>query len=603
MTAPRSLSNRLKSPMTLTASLLALFAIAATAPGVPPGYVDDVSCASCHAAIAHSYQHVGMSKSFYRPRADDVIENFERLPFRHERSGDVMEMRWRNGRLVFRRWRLDPAGKPINVFEQPVDWILGSGHHARTYLYQTPNGELYQLPLAWYSQTKEWAMAPGYDRRDHEGVLRRARVECLFCHNAYAALPENTRSGYWRNQTFPAQLPEGTGCQRCHGPGADHVRKASAGADDAAVKAAIVRPDRLEPKLRNDVCYECHMQPSVVVPGIRRFGRDINSFRPGAPLPAYLLRVDVTDSEIARGDRFEINHHPYRLEQSRCFRESEGRLSCLSCHDPHKKVAEAERAAHYRAVCVTCHANAHRMTEDCTTCHMPKRRTQDVVHVVMTDHRIGITPNLPALLSPRDEREPVIENIEIADGPRAPPDAELYRVVASVRAGSASAARRLEQLLSAKPSPDIEPYFDLAAAQLRQKRYAEVEKTAQLILERVPDQPLALEFLGLAKADQGHRDEGIELLRKAAKLDPQRVETQYNLGLQLAARGDRDEAAACFERAIGGRPNFVAAWIHLGDLRGDSDGAVAAYRRALEIDPNSTRAKDSLARVLGQRVK
>ena len=112
---------------------------------------------------------------------------------------------------------------------------------------------------------------------------------------------------------------------------------------------------------------------------------------------------------------------------------------------------------------------------------------------------------------------------------------------------------------------------------------------------------MALEWLGLARADQGHRDEAIELLRKAVKLDPVRVETQYNLGLQLAARGDRDEAAAWFERAIAGRPNFAAAWIHLGDVRGTTDAAVAAYRRALEIDPTSARAYVSLARALRAR--
>ncbi|HEX7190185.1 MAG TPA: tetratricopeptide repeat protein, partial [Thermoanaerobaculia bacterium] len=125
--------------------------------------------------------------------------------------------------------------------------------------------------------------------------------------------------------------------------------------------------------------------------------------------------------------------------------------------------------------------------------------------------------------------------------------------------------------------------------------YEDVEKTAQLILARVPDQPLALEFLGLARGNEGKRDEAVELLRKAAKLDPDRVETQYNLGLHLAARGDRDEAAKAFERAIAGRPNFVAAWIHLGDLREGKD-AIAAYERALEIDPGSTRAAESLAR-------
>jgi predicted CXXCH cytochrome family protein len=578
----------------------ALFAIAAAISAAPPGYVNDSSCASCHADIVRTYQHVGMSKSFDRPRPDDVIENFNKLPYRHQRSGDLMELRWRQGRLIFRRWQIDAAGNPINTFEQPVDWILGSGHHARTYLYQTPNGELYQLPIAWYSQTNQWAMAPGYDRRDHEGVLRRARLECLFCHNAYPELPENSQNGYWRNQGEPAHLPEGIGCQRCHGPGAEHVRRAIAAPGDAAVRAAIVNPKKLDAALGRDVCYECHMQPSVAVPGIRRFGRDINSFRPGQPLSAYLLRVDITDSGIARSDRFEINHHPYRLEQSRCFRESEGRLSCLSCHDPHRKVAEADRAAHYRAVCTSCHADAHRPNEDCVTCHMPKRRTQDVVHVVMTDHRISRGPFGAELLAAREEREPLIENIEIIEPGLSPVEAELYRVVASVRAGSGSAALRLEQLLAAAARPDIEPYFDLAAAQLRQKRAEAVEKTARLILERVPDHPLALEWLGLAQAGTGDRDAALETLRKAAKLDPDRVETQYNLGLHLAARGDRDEAAACFERALAGRPNFVLAWIHLGDVR-TGDAAIAAYRRALEIDPSSSRAYVALARALRAR--
>ena len=574
---------------------VALLAFAATAFAAPPGYVDDSECASCHQKLARTYQQVGMSKSFYRPRPDDVIEDFSKLPFRHEKSGDVMELRWRDGHLIFRRWRIDAAGKPVHVFEQPVDWILGSGHHARTYLYQTPNGELYQLPLAWYSQTKEWAMAPGYDRPDHDGVLRRARLECIFCHDAYSDLPPETHDGYWRNQGVPSHLPEGIGCQRCHGPGAEHVRKAESGADDASVKAAIVRPTKLDPRLRNDVCYECHMQPSVAVPGIRRFGRDVDSFRPGEPLPSYLLQLEITDAGIPRADRFEINHHPYRLEQSRCFRESEGRLFCLSCHDPHRKVPEAERAAHYRTVCMTCHAKAHRASEDCTTCHMPKRRTQDVVHVVMTDHRIGIVPNPAQLLAPRNERDPVIEEIELLDPRRAPPDRELYRVVAAARTGSRNAGPRLEQLLANAPSPAIEPYFDLAAAQLRQKRYAEVEKTARGILARAPDHPLALEWLGLARANQGFRDEAIDLLRKASKLDPSRVETHYNLGLQLEARGDREEAAAEFERALAGRPNFVLAWIHLGNVRGNSDGARAAYQRALEIDPGSTRARDAMS--------
>jgi len=564
--------------------------------GAASGYIDDKHCATCHSDIARTYRHVGMAKSFYKPRANDAIEDFAKLPLRHERSGDLMELRWRDGKLVFRRWQADAAGKPINLFEQPVDWILGSGHHARTYLYQTPIGEIYQLPIAWYSQTSEWAMAPGYDRADHQGVLRRVRHECLFCHNAYPELAENKVDGSWRKQGVPASLPEGIGCQRCHGPGAEHMRRALGSADDAAVRAAIVNPKRLDAKLRKDVCYECHMQPSIAISPIRRLGRDVYSFRPGQPLPDYILQLDIKDPEQPTSERFEINHAPYRLEQSRCFLESGAKLFCLDCHDPHRKL---ESTASVRGVCQNCHvgrASARpehvAASTDCASCHMPKRRTQDVVHVTMTDHKIQIPPRGVDYLSKREERDPSIEEVTVHDTTRAPADAALYRVLAAARAESRrapAAAQRLEQILASTPGTDIEPFFDLGAAQLRQKRYAELEKTALAILARAPDHPLALEWLGLARGD-------LDLLRKASRLDPQMVEIDYNLGLLAGG----DEAIAAFRRAVAGRPNFVLAWFHLGQSQ-QGDAAIAAYRRTLEIDPTFTRAYLALATALVAR--
>ncbi|MEK6376157.1 MAG: tetratricopeptide repeat protein [Acidobacteriota bacterium] len=563
--------------------------------GAAAGYVDDKHCATCHSDLARSYRHVGMSKSFYRPRADDAIEDFAKLPFRHARSGDLMELRWRDGKLVYRRWQADASGKPINLFEQPVDWILGSGHHARTYLYQTPIGEIYQLPLAWYTQTKEWAMAPGYDRPDHQGVLRRVRHECLFCHNGYPEIAENTRDGSWRKQGVPAQLPEGIGCQRCHGPGAEHMRRALGSADDAAVRAAIVKPTRLAPRLRNDVCYECHMQPSIAISPIRRLGRDVYSFRPGQALPDYLLQLDISDPELPKSERFEINHAPYRLEQSRCFKESGAKLFCLDCHDPHRKAADTSR---YRNTCQTCHNKTEHQTAttDCVSCHMPKRRTQDVVHVTMTDHRIQTPVPSANFLAPREERDPVIEEVTVYDRERAPADAALYRVLAAARAESRrapAAAQRLEELLVAAPHKEIEPYFDLGAAQLRQRRNADLEKTALAILARAPDHPLATQWLGLARVGLGRREEGLELMRKAAKLDPQLVEIQFNLGLLAGG----EEAIAAFQRAVEGRPNFVLAWFHLGEAQ-QGERAIAAYRRTLDIDPTFTRAYLALSRAL-----
>lgn len=540
------------------------------------GYADDAVCASCHADRAKTYQHVGMAKSFYRPRAGVFIEDFDAAPYFHERSRQYFEMRRRGDELVFRRWQLAEDGTPVHLFEQKVDWILGSGHHSRTYLYATPGGELYQLPISWYTATREWRMAPGYDRPDHDGVVRRVRHECMFCHNAYpAAAPD--KLSYWRPQTFPAQLPEGIGCQRCHGPGAKHV--------ETRTRDTIINPVRLGTKLRNDICYECHMQPTVIISGLRKFGRDIYSFRPGEPLEDYAHRIDIDEEDLPRAERFEINHHPYRLEQSRCFTESEGRLSCLTCHDPHRKVTDA---AHYRKACMSCHQTPHRVDEDCTACHMPKRRPQDVVHTVMTDHFIRRTPGGPELLAMREEREPAITRVESADA--------LYDMVAFVRAtGGANAAsvQKLEQLLRERKPPEIEPYLDLASAMLRQRRWKDLDGLTAAILTREPEQELALEWQAIARAALTRdTDEAIRVLSSL-----QRPEALFNAGVFLAGRGRTQDAIAMYERALAMRPNLAAAWYRLGEAKrecGDDFGALVAFRRAAAIEPAHARALEAL---------
>ncbi|HEX6083926.1 MAG TPA: hypothetical protein VF266_05345 [Thermoanaerobaculia bacterium] len=548
---------------------------------VMDGYADDAACAGCHADRAKTYRQVGMARSFYRPRAGVFIEDFDAPPYFHERSRQYFEMRRRGDGLVFRRWQVAVDGTPTHLFEQKVDWILGSGNHARTYLYATPGGELYQLPVSWYTATREWRMAPGYDRADHDGVVRRVRHECMFCHNAYAAVAED-KASYWRSQTFPASLPEGIGCQRCHGPGAKHVQ--------TKTRDSIVNPARLGTKLRNDVCYQCHLQPTVIISGMRKFGRDIHSFRPGQSLDEYAHRIDIDEEDLPRAERFEINHHPYRLEQSKCFTESEGRLSCLTCHDPHRKVTDA---AHYRKACMSCHQAPHRATEDCTSCHMPKRRPQDVVHTVMTDHFIRRSPGGPELLAPREEREPAVTRVESAD--------PLYDAVALVRAtggANAGAVRRLEQLLRERKPAEVEPYLDLASALLRQRRWQDLEPLTAFLLTKDPKQELALEWRALAQA--GLTRDTTEAIRVLSGLT--RPEAAFNAGVLLAGRGRTEEAIAMYERALAARPNLAAAWARLGEARrecGDDFGALVAFRRAVAIEPANVRAMEGL-RALGE---
>ena len=580
--------------------------------GAAPGFVDESSCALCHPRIAETYREKGMARAFRRPRPESDIEDFAAPPFVHATSGQSFQISRRGERLVFQRWQTGPDGQPINVFETPVDWILGSGDHARTYLYRTPEGELYQLPLAWYSQERSWAMAPGFDRPDHDGVLRRVRRECIFCHTSYPDVPAGA-DVYGSPQVFPARLPEGVGCQRCHGPAAEHVWLALGGiGSNAEIRASVFNPGRLPAPRRDEVCMGCHLQPSVALPGLRRFGRGDFSFRPGEVLADYFVQVDVEDEGRTAADRFEINHHPYRLRQSLCWIKSEGALSCLTCHDPHRRVPASSRAAHYRNACLTCHqltslpAGAHTDSADCVSCHMAKRRTQDVVHVVMTDHLIRRRPGGPELLAPLSETEPVLTGIRLLDA-SAPqgPLGEVYRAAAVARmATTAAAVDHLEKMLAVAQPSEPEPWLDLAQGQLKLRRFAEADRTLSALLQRSPAQAQARDWLALARAGQGKADEAIEILAQISGTGTDRIDAEYNLGRLLAFRNRPQEAEEHLARAVAARPNLVAAWYNLGEVRaalGWTDNAIGCWRHALELDPAHTGSYLALARALFAR--
>ncbi|MEM7500500.1 MAG: tetratricopeptide repeat protein [Pseudomonadota bacterium] len=581
--------------------------------GAAPDYLDDAVCGTCHRELFESFQDVGMAQSFRAPQRARLIERFGEEFVQETSQRHYRIDRHEDGRLRFTRYQLDQNDEPINQIEIDIDWVLGSGNRARSYLYQTEHGELFMLPLSWYSEIGQWRMSPGFEHAFHQGVNRKVSRPCLFCHNAYPEVPAGSDSA-WQPHTFPETLPEGIGCQRCHGPGAPHVRQALSGGTVDQIHAAITNPAKLPAERRDSVCFQCHLLPAESVEGVRNLGRGVYSFRPGERLADYLHNVDIA-TRPTESERFEINHHGYRLSQSACYRESDGALSCISCHNPHEKSQSVTFRQDASAVCRECHANQSHSTteatERCVDCHMPTRRTGDVIEVTMTDHKISTGPfDADRLRAPVQTREPVgvadVTTFEFREreGGTQP---SLYPDMAALRSNRLveSARRRLGEHLGENHYDNPEPYIDLAKSQIALGELAAAEQTARRILSDHRNNAAAYSLLGTALLGQRKPTSAAASLRRAAELssDP---ETHFNLAAAHLARNDIDAAEEEIDRALELRPLMATAWKYRGlikSARGDGAAAESALRYALAIEPADTSTYIELINVLRARGK
>ena len=306
----------------------------------------------------------------------------------------------RGGEYFQRRYQIGYRGEKTNVDETRVDYLLGSALHARAYLHREPGGGIVQLPVVWYSeQGGHWGMAPGYDTPDQIFAQRRVTYDCIFCHNAYEAIP----SGHSRLGEEPVHadaLPEGIDCQRCHGPGLKHVQAAGANAPGIrnALRDTIVNPSRLNPDRQAEICYQCHLQTTgfSLPHAVKRYDRGDFSYKPGEPLADYQLAFNWAPGS-ERNDWIQNVSTAVRMRMSKCFLKSNGALQCTTCHDPHNVQHGKEGEDHYNAVCRQCHTAAfdnlvasgkHTAAAGCIGCHMPQRRPLEVVHIAKTDHYI-----------------------------------------------------------------------------------------------------------------------------------------------------------------------------------------------------------------------
>lgn len=604
------------------ALLLLVLAFPLRAAVVRNEYVDARVCARCHQKIDETYRQTGMGRSLYRPGPANTVEDYQnRHEFLHSRSNTYYSMIARGGTYYQRRWQTGFDGKETNVEEMKIDYVIGSGNHARSYLHRTVTGGYIELPLSWYSEKGGyWAMSPGFDD-SHPQTRRFVSYECVFCHDSLPTIPAG-HDAPGSDPVFVGNLPEGIDCQRCHGPGATHVDVAqTAGAKLADIRASILNPAGLTPSLRMDVCMQCHLEPtSGEIPSlIRKFNRGPFSFVPGEPLSSILLVFDHAPG-TGHDDKFEIvNSSAYRLRKSQCFLKSGGAMTCETCHDPHRAPRGAEAVRHYSAVCRQCHASAidkavstglHPAATECLSCHMQKRRTEDVVHAAMTDHLIQRRLPEGDPLATRAERHPAAseeyrgEVVPYYPSP-LPQTGEnaLYRAVAQValRNNLAQGLPELAEEIARTQPRETEFYMVLGDALQKSGKPREAVDAFQRALQLRTDFPRGLLALAEALKGSGQVPRAGETLDRAMKIAPGSASVWFQSGAVDFALGRTGAAIGKMEKAVALDPDLSGGRSGIAELlwrTGKIGEAEVRLREALRIDPYDASAYDLIGRVL-----
>jgi len=602
-------------------------------------YVGSEECAACHRDIYKTYAQSEMGRSMSRLEDSTLTETFPQTYEVFDSTKKYYyEMVRRDGGFYQREYRRAANGKISHERWMQAEYVMGSGNNLRMYFHDE-NGMLYELPLTWYEHKKRWDLSPGY--RDFENLRfsRYATPKCLACHNSYL---EPSPAA---NDRYTPPYPLGIGCERCHGPGELHVRRKHGESIPGLSKNAltIVNPRKLSSARQLDVCRQCHLQGKAWA---LHGESDWFDYRPGTPLENH--RAVYFPAKTAK-EVIEVADSPQRLALSRCFKESQGKLTCITCHHPHFSIKTFTRA-HYNAKCLQCHAaatlpgnnsrHAHAETDGCVSCHMNRTGTDNTLHGVSnTDHWIRVDANQTridwATLKRPLEQQPLTALapvIDARDGSkmlrRGMAYFDYYKQHDSRRAYLDSAFFYLNRGLIANPN-SAAGYFQLGETQLELQRYVEAiasfQRAASLrpgyaeayaklgwtyfltkkrtpahasyqqALTLKPQEPRFFEDLAVVLEDSGNYTAAVQAYEQALQIDQQNPYVFYALGnIYVQQFRQAEKAATYFEKVVQLDPDFPNGYLNLGSTY----GALGKYPEALRAFANELQARPQSALAL-----
>jgi len=337
---------------------------AAPGPQAQLSYAGDESCRRCHAEIVEKYYKTAHKLTSRAPSEESILGSFAEPENILKTSDPNLHFRMEARREGFYETAVSTLAGEATEHTERIDIVIGSGRVGQTYLYW--KGDLlFQLPVSYWTDLATWVNSPGY--RDGAARFERPVVpRCLECHVTYAMPASLLVSS---NRYKPDTLVLGISCERCHGPGRQHV-------ESMARKnpgANIIRLAKLSRERQIEVCAQCH--------GGRRFPQTAAfSYLPGEPLDKYYSPDQSNPGAIAdvHGNQVAL------LQMSRCYRSSTN-FVCSSCHDVHQRQRDA---AAFSARCLECHKPEkcgeygklkEKIVSGCIDCHMPVQASNLII--------------------------------------------------------------------------------------------------------------------------------------------------------------------------------------------------------------------------------
>lgn len=582
-------------------------------------YVGKNQCIQCHSDIFETFQHTGMGLSFDTASLKKSKANFNKKHVVFDRNKNMFYAPISTSKGLFiQEFRL--LGKDtVYKKEHQIAYIIGSGQHTNSHLFQV-NNFIYQLPLTFYTQKQKWDLPPGFETNNAR-FSRIIGAECMTCHNAYPEFNNASENQYY-------VVPKGIDCERCHGPGKIHVEEKKNGITvDIAKKTdfSIVNPSKLSWDLQMSICQRCHLQGNAILKPNKTFF----DFKPGMHLNEVM---SVFMPRYENDNSFVMASHPDRLAQSACFIKSKGKLTCITCHNPHKSY-EVTPAVHFNAACTKCHtdcslplAKRTQNQNNCFSCHMPKSNTVDIPHVTITDHYIRkrATPTQTqkikkfiGLISINDP------NADLATKAKA--YLKYYESFLSEKQLLDSVSLWLRFLtnnkefdniniqylfVSGKPLDIVKTYNSKAIIGLDAWSYYRLgeafeyanlfQKALTFYNQALNLKPLQLDFMdkkGSIYIALNQFQYAISTLSNVIKYNPDHVSALNNIGFAYLNINKLDSAFYFYNRALGADPDYVPAITNIAGLcnvQGKVNEAKFWLKKAIKLQPNNLELKETL---------